>query len=311
MATFYMNHNAELYHYGILGMHWGIRRYQPYPKGYTGSGKEIGQAKKAAKSAAFTAKKEASLAGRVHRQTIKERDKVLKKAEQLKSAGYASEDIRRQVKDVVANEKFWRKEYESSSKKAYDTIKDLQKKYGDRTIKSVKEKEYKQGKYINDRIFTNSEHAKTGLLNLGVNTLLAMAGSPIMLITTLSRNKAARSYQNSVEARKGHDRFAERGEEGRRAEQRSDMLKTVGRTAGVYAGVSAALGLTSLGIGAAVAKKMQADAAKRMADLGSGYHFTLGDNGQTVLEGAGSSLSGSDWAEIDRMMRASGSYGYA
>ena len=46
MSKYVIVDENTLQHHGILGMHWGIRRFQPYPKGYHGNGKEVGAAKR-------------------------------------------------------------------------------------------------------------------------------------------------------------------------------------------------------------------------------------------------------------------------
>lgn len=53
-----------LQHYGILGQKWGIRRFQPYPKGYHGDGKFIDDDKRQQ--------------NRKHKQNYKETKRVLK-----------------------------------------------------------------------------------------------------------------------------------------------------------------------------------------------------------------------------------------
>lgn len=51
----------ELYHHGILGMHWGIRRYQPYPKGMFGQYLGLNRVKMRKSQASFDSKHAKSL----------------------------------------------------------------------------------------------------------------------------------------------------------------------------------------------------------------------------------------------------------
>lgn len=88
-----------LVHHGIKGMHWGIRRYEPYPSGHKG-GKEVGEAakakkRKASKIAAGVAGAAAATAGGV---VVANRLRNLKSEKNILSDGAWKRD-KKQGKD--------------------------------------------------------------------------------------------------------------------------------------------------------------------------------------------------------------------
>lgn len=163
MGIFY---DDELYHHGILGMKWGIRRYQPYQKGYTGNGREVGQAARSGKPSLFASKapdyKEAkktrnnltrttSALGLVKASANKKADKLERKAEKNPTEQNVSK-----AKAARSEASKWDREYASQESKLNKHVSDMQSKYG-KNVKGVSYQSMKTGKGKKQNIVNNGK----------------------------------------------------------------------------------------------------------------------------------------------------------
>lgn len=187
----------ELYHYGVRGMKWGVRRYQNADGTLTSAGKkkarqeyradnkrayELGKnATLSGHAAARSMKRTVKLENKLDKQYAKDPDGVKWRTKSLNKKWQASSETTAQLSAM----------YKKRRDLAEEHCKSLIDKYGEEAVSSIKYKDIKQpkGKYspdkfttMNERTYDLSDYATAGVMTLASVGATTLLGAPVTLI---------------------------------------------------------------------------------------------------------------------------------
>ena len=164
-----------LEHYGVLGMKWGIRRYQNSDGSLTAEGRKRAKREyKEDNEKAFRYGAEATVTARAYDYAARAKNRA--DAKYLKNPSERNKR-RKQISDKTEERLKSEKSFtEERMKKHYD---ELVKKYGNDAVSTIK---YDEKGRANEKINRGRDYVEAALLTVGSRAVFTAIGSPFSII---------------------------------------------------------------------------------------------------------------------------------
>lgn len=175
----------ELYHHGIMGQKWGIRRFQNSDGSLTEAGRRryLKQSYKQDKKNIEKARRETIQSGYNERRSMIEAKKAVEKAEKIRKRRDLKDKERNEVDMKLSIATQMASDYKRNKDEYYKMVNDAKMKYGDKKIKDIRTKMYNQGnskkEYVDGNIPVSASYLGLGLGAIAATSAILGASSAI------------------------------------------------------------------------------------------------------------------------------------